>query len=174
MPAGLLLRHQLVLLPGYKQQRDWSEAGTAGWLHVQAIVVVIIWWSWATDSTYEQHRLISSMERHTKDSCNGDVEGAQVGLTKEAVVHSGNEAGYDQDDDACIVQPPDSLQQQLLSMLLHRVAPLYTCHSSLAASWPEMERVLEQIPACHVNAWGRQYSSARQLRQAQVQASMLH
>ena len=35
-----------------------------------------------------------------------------MGLTKEAIVHSGNEAGYDQDDDACIVQPPDSLQQE--------------------------------------------------------------
>ena len=52
---------------------------------------------------------------HTQHSCDGDVEGTQVGLAEEAVVHRRDEAGHDEDDDACVVQPPYRLQQAAVS-----------------------------------------------------------
>ena len=52
---------------------------------------------------------------HTQHSCDRDVEGAQVGLTKEAVVDRRDEAGHDEDDDARIVQPPYCLHQAAVS-----------------------------------------------------------
>ena len=52
---------------------------------------------------------------HTQHSCDRDVEGAQVGLTKEAVVDRRDEAGHDEDDDARIVQPPYRLHQAAVS-----------------------------------------------------------